>query len=86
MDRNMSVTIEPCENGFVVYPALTVNRMGDFSRGRVEIAETQTRVFQTFAELTAFLAEHFPHRSSLIRQDVLITAGGEAGEYQVISK
>jgi len=64
METNSPIRVKQVENGFTVSAAPESSYR---DTGRAEFDETL--VFQSFAELSAWLANHFEFRTSVIRGD-----------------
>lgn len=60
LKANDPINIVATRNGFMVSP---IRRRDDL------VSDQETRVFQTMAELTSFLGEHFPHRQKRVLCD-----------------
>jgi hypothetical protein len=60
MKQNDPVEIIPCANGFVVFPMRGLHECTPMS---------EKMVFQSYAELSRWLSQHFTHRCELITAD-----------------
>jgi hypothetical protein len=63
MDNGWIVEIRQVANGYIVMPANTYRDPGSRSES------AYMYVFQTFAELSAWLTDHFTHRTGVVAAD-----------------
>ncbi len=62
LTKKAIVEIRQAANGYIVMPA------ADMSRGTMT-SDDDRYVFQTFAELVAWMSEHFTHRAAGVATD-----------------
>lgn len=62
IQKNAAVEIFQVKNGFLVKPP------HNYARGDFQPIE-QSLVFQTFAELSCWMADHFSHRDKYVKND-----------------
>lgn len=60
MDKNAPINIEPAANGFIV----TTLKSDIYAK-----SGSDSHVFQSFAELIAFLGQHYDHRKTAVIVD-----------------
>lgn len=61
MERKTTIEIRQVANGYVVMPAV--------EPGRMVCSDQDRMVFQSFAELSAYLSEHFSYRAPTLMTD-----------------
>lgn len=62
LTNKQTVEVRQVANGYIVMPAADM--------GRAQVTTDDDRlVFQTFAELAAWLGKHFTHRAVAVKED-----------------